>query len=422
MVRRLAEAKLHSDVASNYAGLVILAAAGIVLNFVVVRGWGEDTLGVFNLVLAAYVVVAMFACGGLHTSALRAASATREERGKLAEAASAAILIATVLSALFAIAFYFAADLAADVTNSPGVAIGMRVLAPGLFAFSLGKVFIAIINGLEHMRMFAALQAMRGILVVSFVGLAWWKQLPGDQLPIIFTATEILILVLSALYVAKQLPWWRQLSRKWLGTHARFGLKNFMSGVLIELNARVDILMLGVFVTDERVGIYSFAALFGEGFFQLVVVTQNIFGPKLARLLSLGNKEKIAETIASGRRLTYRIMLVALPVAILGFPVAIAIAGGGVGESRLPFSILAVSIAIASGLLTFQNILAMGNRPGWQSIFMATVLITNVAANAILIPRYEIIGAAIATAGSFLLGATVLTIMSRRLLKVRLVF
>ena len=52
--------------------------------------------------------------------------------------------------------------------------------------------------------------------------------------------------------------------------------------VLIELNTKVDILMIGFFMGDYNVGIYSFAALFGEGFYQLLIVLQNVLNPFIA--------------------------------------------------------------------------------------------------------------------------------------------
>ena len=45
------------------------------------------------------------------------------------------------------------------------------------------------------------------------------------------------------------------------------------------MNTRIDIFMLGIFLSDQLVGIYSVAALFVEGFLQIIVVLQNNFNP-----------------------------------------------------------------------------------------------------------------------------------------------
>ena len=43
---------------------------------------------------------------------------------------------------------------------------------------------------------------------------------------------------------------------------------------------------LPIFMSDEKVGIYTFAALFAEGFYQLLIVLQNIMNPIMARQFS----------------------------------------------------------------------------------------------------------------------------------------
>ena len=63
--------------------------------------------------------------------------------------------------------------------------------------------------------------------------------------------------------------------------------------MLIELNTRVDIIMIGIFMSDEKVGIYSFAALFAEGFYQLLIVLQNILNPLMARNFSESKLDEI---------------------------------------------------------------------------------------------------------------------------------
>ena len=52
-----------------------------------------------------------------------------------------------------------------------------------------------------------------------------------------------------------------------------------MSGILTEVNTRVDILVLGYFHGDTLVGVYSFAAILAEGFSQLPMVVRRSIDP-----------------------------------------------------------------------------------------------------------------------------------------------
>ncbi|MCG8423379.1 MAG: oligosaccharide flippase family protein [Proteobacteria bacterium] len=413
-------AELRADLIYNYAGLAVLAASGIVLNFIVVWGWDEEALGVFNQVIAVYVVVAMLASGGLHAATLRAVAAHHDDAEEVANTASASVALSLASSVPVSLAFYLSSGIIADLFDSPAVGDGIRIITPGLLCFSINKVLIAIVNGLQHMRVFALVQGLRGALVVVCITGCWWQDAPSWQLPIVFTLTEVALFVLVLGYISTQVRLWRVPPASWLATHIWFCAKNFASGVLLELNGRIDVLMLGVYHSDALVGIYSFAALFAEGFFQLIVVLQNIYQPMVAVHAAQDDIEAVDAVVRTGRRLTYLIMLGTVPLALLLFPVATSIAGAGLSDSVLPFAILVLGMALAAGVLTFQNTLAMANLPGWHTIFMIGAVTANVAANAVLIPQFDIIGAAAATACSYLLAAALLTALTRKLVGARL--
>ena len=52
------------------------------------------------------------------------------------------------------------------------------------------------------------------------------------------------------------------------------------------MNTKVDLLMVGLFLSDSKVGIYSLASLFAEGFLEFVIVIQNSLNPKISHLIS----------------------------------------------------------------------------------------------------------------------------------------
>jgi O-antigen/teichoic acid export membrane protein len=61
-------------------------------------------------------------------------------------------------------------------------------------------------------------------------------------------------------------------------------MKSFFSNVLLQMNTRIDVLVLGLFWSDHIVGIYSFAATLAEGVYQLLVVLRTNYNPMLVRL------------------------------------------------------------------------------------------------------------------------------------------
>jgi O-antigen/teichoic acid export membrane protein len=191
----------------------------------------------------------------------------------------------------------------------------MLVAAPGLACFALNKVLFAILNGMQRMRAFAALQSCRflGLLGGFFVALA--LGLPGEKIAFVLTFSEGVTFLGLAVEVGRNLAWSRRAAwRPWSGRHLAYGVKSFLSGVLLELNSRVDVLMIGWFHGDAMVGVYSFAAMIAEGVFQVLVKLQNNYNPVLAQHISSGRLDELATIVRRGKRVAWFLMLAsALP-------------------------------------------------------------------------------------------------------------
>ena len=56
----------------NYSSLIFLAISGIAINILISIFYSPETLGVFNQVLAGYIVFSMLGSGGINFSVLRA--------------------------------------------------------------------------------------------------------------------------------------------------------------------------------------------------------------------------------------------------------------------------------------------------------------------------------------------------------------
>jgi O-antigen/teichoic acid export membrane protein len=210
--------------------------------------------------------------------------------------------------------------------------------------------------------------------------------------------------------------------RGWSSTHLRYGLKSVVSGMLLELNARVDVLMLGVFLDDARVGIYSFAAMLAEGCFQLLVVLQNNYNPVLARQIATRRFAQLEAMVRKGKRNTYLLMAGVGLAAVAVYPLVLDLLTNkpGFQDSFLPFAVLIGGIVLMAGYYPFSQTLLMANRPGWHTGLMVLVVASNVLFNRLLIPHLEIEGAALGTALSFLASVIFLKALVRARVGVRL--
>ena len=409
----------------SLASVIILALSGFVLNILIGTVYDASTLGVFNQVLATYVFFSMFAGGGVNLSTLKLIAETADDEERVHEVVVSAVALTILCSLVVTILYWFARLPISSWLGSAGVREGMMWIAPGLFFFGINKTLLSVLNGLHQIKALSVFQGLRYLnLLVGFF-IALWLHFPGERLAYVFTLSESILFVALTLYLRR---YWKAPStsswKHWMLIHARFASKAVLSGALLELNSRIDVLILGHFCDDEITGIYSFAAMVFEGLMQLFFVLQNNYNPHLSRLLHTGEHEDLLTAFRNGRRTAYKYALLLVPIAIFAYPLAISVVFHTRPEfmaSWLPFSILIGGLLLSSGYIPFQNILAMGGHPGWHTVFMLITVCSNIVLNWFLVPHLGMIGAALGMALSLSFSSVTLVMLTQLRLRISLI-
>ncbi len=420
LARWLPTGKLGRDVGWNLAALVLVGIGGLALNLLVGRIYGPAVLGAFNQVLAIYIVLSQFAMWGVYYSTVKYLAQHHRHPQTCAAIARAGLLASALPAFLFGLLFWLGRGLAGHWLDSPAVAAGMAWAAPGLCLFALNKVLMAVLQGHRRMRWFASFNAARYLLLLAWLLLGVWLAWPGECLPVVFSLAEASLMIPLATVVWPHLrapePAWP----RWLLPHLAFGGKSLASGVLLELNTRIDVLVLGLFYNDTTVGIYSLAAMLVEGLFQVLVVLRLNFDPLLTQLATSGGRGELKAFLVRARRMGYAFWLaLALPAALL-FPLAVRLlmANPAFLGGWPSFLILLGGIMLAAGYIPLRNLVMQAGYPGWQGIMIAAMVAVNLLGNLALIPWLGMEGAALGTALSFLSVVPLLRGFSRRLLGV----
>lgn len=421
-LRAALSGKFQQDALWNLGAVAMLAICGFAINLGIGHEYGAAPFGVYNQVWAAYIFFSQFAVGGVDRSVLRAVAEAPGDRARVATAVLGAVIPTFLLAAVAAVLFWLAGPALASVLDSPGVARGVEAAAPGLFFFALNKVGLAVVNGQQRMRAFALYSMLRYVAMLGGLGVVFASGMSSDRIAFLFTFAEGILFVPLAFDVARQLraPG-RGAWTEWAREHLRYGAKSFASGMLLELNSRVDVLMLGLFLADGPVGVYSFAAFVAEGVYQVLVVLQNNYNPILAEHIASGKLRELEPLVHKGRRVTYLMFAGIASVAFLGYPVLLAILERPeFADGWLPFGTILAGMLIASGYMPFAQALLMANRPGWHTLMMASVVLVNVFGNACMIPSFGLVGAAAGTALCLVSATVVLRDMVGRLVGLRL--
>jgi len=290
---------------------------------------------------------------------------------------------------------------------------GLKYLSPGVLFFVINKVLIAIFNGKRQMKKFAIASSLRAFNILLFsIGVIFFLE-KYYYFGAVFTVSEIVIFLVVLFmgplkfYAQKKKVWF------WITKNFKFGTKSIVHGLLSEAFIRVDVLMLGILLSDRLVGIYSFAAFFIEGIYQIPVVIRNLNNPILVKMIAENKPSKIIDFNRKTALVSFSFtFLVASLVAIIYPHFDLILPKETIDQSYQILLVLLSGMVIYSIFIPFDYIFLVGGSPGIQSIFMALNMTVNVGLNYLLIPQYGLLGASIGTFGSFLFASLLLNLLT----------
>lgn len=412
--------KISQDIAYSLGSFAVLAISGIVINITVTMLRDAAALGVFNLAYAVYIVASQIAVWGFHYSVLRHSAfyeRDQVERGHmLLTAAMCTVAMGVVAAALVALAEpLFALAFSSETTGA-----AIRNAALGIALFPLNKVLLAYLNGLRRMRAFSVLQAVRYIAVMALVSAVAASPLPIETATFCFFWAEALTIVAACFYIARRkLAGELRFTNTWFRRHYAFGTKSLPAGLFAEVHSRVDVLMVGFFLSDRVTGIYSFAAMLVDGVYHVLAMIRINFSPILVGAL----RDRDWPSALSLRRGAFQIVLpatIVLSAALIS--VFYVFAAWAIPPSKglldgLPSLVILLSgVVLISFLVPFDQLLMMSGHPGYQTAQQLAMVGTNVVMAALLIPLYGIEGAATGTAIGYVAGIAFMVFFANRLL------
>ena len=406
---------MAAHAAWNYAALVVTVAVGAATTFLIARVLGTTALGVFAQLYAIHAIGAQIAVFGAHDSTQKHVADLAADGRPDAAVIDGGLRLVLVSATLLAAAVAVLARPLGILVTSDAVGRGLYLVAPGIIFFALNKVLFAAINGRGQLKLYAGMQILRAAFILAAVAAIIAFEAPTFTVGGIFAAAETLLFPCLLLAVrpsvrrertSRDLPWWRR--------HFAFGGRGLLAAVLVETHLRIDVAMLSYFASDRDIGIYAFASLFAEGVFQLPVVLRTVAYPTIVQLAARADRAGVARM---ARRLAVASGALAIGAAVtvaFAYPyIAARFDAGFVTPGWSVLLVLLTGMTLYAFVVPFDQLLLQSGQPGRQSALMATYVGANVILNLLLIPRFGLLGAAVATAISLVLAGILLLVASR---------
>ncbi len=407
-IKKMYASNLGGGISWNMVSVGFMAVSGLLYNAIILGTYGKATLGLFNQALAYYAAMAQLAVCGIHFSVLKYVSEFHDDEKKVAKIFGSSLVATAIIGVVTVLLSYAILAVVSKLTTDKLVSYLFYVV-PALFFFSINKVVLNYLNGLSRMKEYAVFQSLRNIFIIASIVVFVLLKMPGETLALCFLASEFLLFVTLALYTYKSQHIKLSLDKDWVKEHMRYGIKIMPGNLVLELNARMDVMILGWFVSDAVVGVYSFALRFAEGFYQLLVVVRRNINPLVARYVSKKDLTALDE-LKKGLMKYIRYLVPVSAVLIVGGFIAICyILGEAESLSALvPLIFVMAAIVFTSKYIVFGNTLNQSGFPSNEARLNIATLLTNIVLNLALIPFWGMYGAAIGTAVSYIVFSVIL--------------
>lgn len=403
-----------SHVASRFSTQLLIVFLSIAQAAIIARWLGPQGKGVLFLILLVPNMISTFLSCGIGVSNVYFAGKGLHDVETLTGHSITFALLATLFGVLTVGGLALSGFLEILL---PGVPLPMLLVALSVLpALMLVLFFSTILQGLQkihqiniaHIVQYTVMLVLTAVLVIACDAGLWGALLAA-------LASSVLGAGLLGFLLFKQ---GGRLAPKWDPATARaalaFGLKGHVGNVLQFFNYRFDMFIANFFIGAAGVGLYTVSVRLAELLWHLPNAVGFIIFPKAA-----------SSTPEHMNRITPRIFLLTLCVTSVG-AVALALVGrwlirliysSAFTEAYLPLLALLPGVVLLGAAKVLTNEMAGRGYPQYNSFNAAIAVVLTVSLDLLLIPRYGVLGAAVASSVAYVVVAIAAVIFYGRVVR-----
>ena len=378
-------------------------ATTYVFNFLVARWFGASAVGALALATTVVTIAATIGRLGLDRAIVKfvAGSVSRGATGLAAAYAWNGLAIVAGLGLGLSVVLWFLAPwLASTAFEKPETAEYFRVAAPAVLFFSLSLYMAETLRGLKRILEFTVLRFVLVYAVACAAVTTMYLSGGADA----GRAAVSAFVVGCAAAAAVGLPLLLRRLPDRGGVAAAVGPLLVVSLPMLVSNSMgmvvqwTDVLMLGRFVSQAELGVYSIALKLAFAGAVLLNAVNAISTPKFAEIHHGQDAHELGPFV---RQTTRLLMIGSLPVFVVlvlfGKPV-LGLFGDEFRAGYAALVVLATGQLVSSVSGPVGNLLQMTGLERWFLAIVTVAGLLNVGMNLVLIPRFGIEGAAVASA------------------------
>jgi O-antigen/teichoic acid export membrane protein len=401
------------DIFSVFGSNLAVTFSNLLIGIILSRILGAAGVGLYSSIIVVPMIVIGFTQLGIRRATMYHISAGKQNVDHIVSAVFILLLITSALSVLISgLGFMFSESRNSDpvlliLVMATIPLVLCNVYSGGIF---LGKQEILRANILN-----SGPTIMNLVFVIIFV---WILELSiyGAFLGLFLGNLTMFFFVVYIIRKSYKITW--KYHEGIMKSMVRLGAVFALSIFILQLNYRIDIILLKKYSTLEQVGLYSLAVQIAE---QLLFVPYAIDTIVLTRSANASDEKLVSKTVASILRVSFLIGLVGCLLIIVLAPQLLPVIFGEEfkGSVLMVQTILPGMMFLIAFRILNSRLSGMG-KPQIAIYTFIPALIINILLNVLWIPKFGGMGAVWATNISYASGVILFTILYLRITKMSL--
>lgn len=373
----------------------------------------------YRMTTTIYQIALFVSALEIPTSIIKYVAELKDNTEKLNQIVSVGVSLSLFLGLGFSILFFFTRNAFAALFAMPGLSHLIKILSPVFpFALFVGSL-LGLLNGLREMKQYAKATLLQsGVMITCTAGLIYYGfGVASAVIGIVASSviTSFFLIWIGKTYYQLKLQQYAQTTRKLLG----FSSKVFGTNMINMINYRADILLVGYFLSADKVGYYAAAVGFSGFLLIIPSAIQKITFPATSEYWAHQNYRALEKMINKSMKYAACILLpIGLSVGFFAEKIIPLIFRQDFVSAVWPLQVLIIGTLFLSIVKAIGGSLTGAGRPDLPFKIALTSATINILLNLLLIPHLGITGAAVATTISLSINSYLTIYFIRVVLKI----
>ncbi len=422
LLKKIAESKFSKDTIWLIGSQGVLVVSGLLVNLLIGKELGSSELGIFNQVLGYYAILSTIFSLGLNNSIIKKISSLSQDQYRIQKEKQ-------LLSSNFFLTFLFSTILTGltimviynwpQIISSKELANALIIPLLSLPFFNLNKNFMAYYSGKRMQKQFSFVRSLRWVLIIGFISICISLKLDEKTILYSFLFSEIILVVYSSIQLRKLFT--LNFNKEILKDNFSFGFKSFSAELFAIFNDKFDILIIGYFLTNSEVGIYSFYIFFAKSLYIFPGILQQNINPIISKYHSENNLIELQNKFNRIRKVNLLVLLIQSIAVIIMYLIIVHYFKADFKNS-LHLLVISMIGIFPSALISWSGaILVMIGKLKENVIRTFSIMAISLSLTVIFSYFYGLLGATLAVSISSFLSFIMMNSFVRRLVGLKIV-